>query len=114
MALYTIVVCAMMTIGMVSASVDNSISVVHLDSGNEHNIVGVGMTLDSFLRSGKPSPFTAESLAAFEDEWESKEFQTVGSFSMVSDIVTSMDEMIEMLDIEGSLSMSYLMFSVCA
>ena len=95
-------------------TLDNSVTVVHLDSGNEHNVVGVGMTLDSFLRSGMPSPFTAESLAAFQDKWESKDFQTVGSFSMQSDVVTSMDEKIEMLDMGGSLSVSYLMFSVCA
>ena len=97
----------------VGMSLDNSVTVVHLDSGNEHNVVGVGMTLDSFLNSGKPSPFTAESLTAFQDKWESQESQTEGSFRMVSDIVTSMDEKIELLDMGGSLSVSSLLFSVC-
>ena len=81
---------------------------------NDGNNLLIGMTLDSFFKSGYPTPFTDESVAAFEAIWNEKQFTTLGTFRMKQDIVTSNRQRLEMLDISGTLETSFMGFSVSA
>lgn len=90
------------------SQVDSSVMTINLPAKGNWKI---GTTLDSFFDSGSPTPFTDDSITAFEEAWNSKEFETAGSFTMTADILSSMDEKIDMLNIKGELSVSFAMFS---
>jgi len=77
------------------------------------NNFAIGMTFDASLRSGRPSPFTAESISAFVAAWDAKEddFEHQETFKMSMDIATSQQEVVEALGIEDSLKLSYMFVS---
>jgi len=87
-------------------------NVMTVDVPSSNNFV-IGMTLDASLRSGRPSPFTDASLLAFKNAWIDKgdDLDQQGTFTMSTDIVTSQQEAVEALDIEGRLEVSFLCVS---
>ena len=73
----------------------------------------IGTTLDETLNSGLPSPFTVESKLQFEEAWNSKdEWISRGTFTMSSDIITSQKEATDKMNIQASLAISYMQYSV--
>jgi len=91
------------------AGADTSIMTVNMPSSNNWQI---GMTLDGMFRSGLPSPFTAASMQSFESAWEDlDEWDASGTFVMKTDIVSSLTDSVETMDIQGALEISWLMFS---
>ena len=91
------------------AGADTSIMTVNMPSSNNWQI---GMTLDGMFRSGLPSPFTAASMQSFESAWEDlDEWDASGTFVMKTDIVSSLSDSVETMDIKGALEISWLMFS---
>ena len=76
----------------------------------------VGMTLDANF-GRKPSPFTEETMAEFQSAWnqfkEDGKWDQNGAFEMTCDLVQSQEDKMEAIGVEGSLKMSYMMFSVC-
>ena len=73
----------------VSADAQNSVMTINMMQSNNWQI---GTTLDGMFRSGYPSPFTADSMAAFEAAWHGEEDEQQGTFSMTTDIVSTVDE----------------------
>ena len=98
--------------GVQSAAVN--VMTVSMPSSNNWEI---GMTMDSnFAR--KPSPFTTESVEAFQSAWETKKeegkWDQSGTFEMTTRLVQSQEDKLQTIGVEGSLEMSYMMFSVCS
>lgn len=101
------------TICMVRRAVCTEASITTINLAESNNLV-FGMTLDAMLHSGPPSPFTADSFAAFQAVWDNEnqtEWLQLGTWKMTTDIVTSQDEAVEAMDISGSLSVSYMAFT---
>ena len=77
----------------------------------------IGMTMDSnFAR--KPSPFTQKTMDAFQSAWDKKKnagnWDQFGKFEMMTRLVQSQEDKLEAIGVEGSMEMSYMMFSVCS
>ena len=72
----------------------------------------IGTTLDGFFESGKPSPFTRDSIAKFEKAFETTKIEEFGKFVMSSNIVSNQNEKMEAFGIGTSLSVSYMGFTV--
>lgn len=95
-------------------SVSGNVMTVAIPNSNNWEI---GATLDqNFQRPSFGSPFTTESFGEFSDEWNRKlreqERESNGVFNFKYRVTTSEEEMMEALDLEGSLSMSYMGTSV--
>ena len=93
-----------------SVSALDSAMAVNMPQTNNFQI---GMTVDRQFRTGYASPFTKASMEAFEAEWERQEWEQRGTFTMTTDIVSNIHEFREALDIDSSLSVSFMEFSVC-
>ena len=72
----------------------------------------IGMTLDEFFESGKPTPFTQQSLADFETSFSTATIEEFGQFNMMSDIVSNQDDKMEAFGIKSSLSSSFMGYTV--
>ena len=91
-----------------------NVMTVSMPSSNNWEI---GMTMDSnFAR--RPSPFTTETVQAFQSAWETKKeegnWDQSGTFEMTTRLVQSQEDKLEAIDVAGSLELSYMMFSVCS
>merc|ERR1719333_70879 len=87
---------------------DNSVMTINMPDGNNWDI---GWTLDAMMRSGKPSPFSDESMEKFAARWDDADFQSQGKYKMTSKLIEDQEQRIQSLDIESTLKVSYLMFS---
>ena len=72
----------------------------------------IGTTLDSFFDSGKPSPFTRESIKEMEDAFETTVIEEYGKYEVVTKLVSNNQEKMEALGIGNSLNVSYMGYSV--
>merc|ERR1712087_871113 len=91
------------------SSVDRTVMTINMAESNNWVI---GTTLDTMFNSGLPSPFTEDSFEAFQAVWDNKtEWLQLGTWTMTSDIVSSQSDAVETLDIDGSLSLSYMAIS---
>ena len=93
-----------------ASAVDLSVMHVNMPPGSNWE---VGTTLDSMFRSNKPSPFTRESRIAFQDAYSSAKARESGDFTFETDIMSSMEERIEKLNIDTALKASFMAYSVC-
>ena len=102
-----------------------SLSAVTVISGDEmvvnmptSNNWEIGMTMDLNFVGGKPSPFTADSFAVFQADWEQKkengDYDASGTFEMTTRLVQSQEDKMEALGVEASLETSFAMYSVCS
>ena len=76
----------------------------------------IGTTLNTFYKSGFPSPFTTESRDAFDDAWAAVKEEdpvTPGEFTFTSEFISSMEEKAESLEMSSSLKATYMAYSVC-
>ena len=77
----------------------------------------IGATLNSNFER-KASPFTQETMKQFQDAWiarkERGDYDAAGTFKMTTRLVQSQEDKLEAIGVEGSLSLSYMMFSVCS
>ena len=72
----------------------------------------IGTTLDSFFDSGKPSPFTRESLEEMENAFKTTEIKEEGEYKCITKLVSNNQEKMEALGIGNSLNVSYMGYSV--
>ena len=68
----------------------------------------IGTTLDS----GKPSPFTRESIEEMEKAFKTTVIEEYGEYEAVTKLVSNNREKMEALGIDTSLSVSYMGFTV--
>ena len=92
------------------SAAETSVMVVNMPASNNWQI---GTTLDGMFRPGLPSPFTNRSMTKFEEAWNNlDEWEQQGYFTMKSSVVSSQSDFVEMMDVGGSLSISWMMLSV--
>ena len=105
--------CCLMTLFTAFVSGQN-VMTVSMPSSNNWEI---GMTMDSNFGK-KPSPFTEETMDAFQSAWREKmengNYDAFGSFKMMTRLVQSQEDKLEAIGVEGSMKTSFMMFSVCS
>merc|ERR1719295_1580103 len=103
--------CCFLTTFLMALVSGQNVMTVSMPSSNNWEI---GMTMDSnFAR--KPSPFTEETMDAFQSAWREKmengNYDAFGKFKMTTRLVQSQEDKLEAIGVEGSMEMSYMMFS---